>query len=57
MVVLIDILLVWALISVCITPILLVIQTIINVRWYMEFYAVIINKQGAKDAYINSCDD
>ena len=57
MVVLIDILLVWALISVCITPILLAIQLVTNIRWYKKFYAVIITKQGAKDAYINSCDD
>ena len=55
--VLIDILLVWALISVCITPILLAIQLVTNIRWYKKFYAVIITKQGAKDAYINSCDD
>lgn len=35
---LIDLLLVWALISVCITPILLAIQLATNIRWYKKFY-------------------
>lgn len=47
-----DIFLIWALISVCITPILLVIQLIINIRWYKKFYAAIINKQEAKNVDI-----
>lgn len=46
--VLIDILLVWALVSVCITPILLVVQTIINIRWYKKFYALITTIQKTK---------
>ena len=36
------------LISVCITPILLVIQLITKIRWYKKFYAVIISRQEAK---------
>lgn len=46
---LIDILLVRALISVCITPILLVIQLATNIRWYKKFYAAIICNQEAKE--------
>lgn len=45
---LIDVLLVWALISVCITPILLAIQLATNIRWYKKFYAVIISRQEAE---------
>ncbi len=39
--VLIDLLLVWALFSVCITPILLAIQLATNIRWYKKFYEAI----------------
>lgn len=39
--VLIDFLLVWALFSVCITPILLAIQLATNIRWYKKFYEAI----------------
>ena len=45
---LIDILLLWTLISVCITPILLVVQIIMNVRWYKKFYALISTIQKTK---------
>ena len=44
---LIDILLVWALFSVCITPALLAIQFVTNIRWYKKFYAAMISKQEA----------
>lgn len=46
--VLIDILLVWVLFSVCITPILLVVQIIMNARWYKKFYALITTIQKTK---------
>ena len=45
--VLIDLLLVWALFSVCITPILLAIQLATNIRWYKKFYAAMISKPEA----------
>lgn len=45
---LIDIILMWALISVCITPILLAIQLATNIRWNKKFYAAIISRQKAK---------
>ena len=38
---LIDILLVWALFSICITPVLLVIQLVTNIRWYKKFHEAI----------------
>ncbi len=38
---LIDILLVWALFSVCITPVLLAIQLVTNIRWYKKFHEAI----------------
>lgn len=47
--VLIYLLLVWALISVCITPILLAIQLATNIRWYKKFYATIISQQEANN--------
>ena len=40
--VLIDLLLVWALFSVCITPILLAIQLATNIRWYKKFHEAIL---------------
>jgi len=46
---LIDILLVWALFSICITPVLLVIQLVTNIRWYKKFYAAMIGKQEANN--------
>ena len=49
---LIDILLLWSLISVCIIPILFVVQIIMNVRWYKKLYAAIACKQEAKDTGI-----
>ena len=45
---LIDILLVWALFTVCITPILLVVQLVTNIRWYKKFYALITTIQKTK---------
>ena len=47
--VVIDLSLVWALFSVCITPVLLVIQLVTNIRWYKKFYAAIISKQEANN--------
>ena len=47
--VLIYLLLVWALFSVCITPILLAIQLATNIRWYKKFYAAMISKQEANN--------
>ena len=46
---LIDILLVWALFSVCIAPVLLAIQLVTNIRWYKKFYAAMISKQEANN--------
>ena len=47
--VLIDLLLVWALFSICIKPVLLVIQLVTNIRWYKKFYAAMISKQEANN--------
>lgn len=47
--VLIDFLLVWALFSACITPILLAIQLATNIRWYKKYYAAIVSKLDTKN--------
>ena len=46
---LIDILLVWALFSVCITPALLAIQLVTDIHWYKKFYAAMISKPEANN--------
>lgn len=44
----IDILLLGTLVSICITPVLLVIQLVTNIQWYKKLYAEMTSKLCAK---------